>query len=86
MSYDKKLKREVKNLRVDNSNQRIQLRELTTLFLKGDLLPKIALTECLCHGRPPLCARCIARSMLTEAGFTIQETAQPKSNLILPRS
>ena len=85
MPYDKKLKQQVKDLRVENSHLRLGLAELTKLVVKHDLLPKIAMTECLCKGNGPPCARCAARDILTGAGFTLKEE-KPKSSIATPDS
>jgi len=83
--YRQKLKRENKELKLENMQLRSMLFERTKLFVKYDLLPKIAMTECLCKGTAPPCARCAARDILTEAGFQLKEE-KPKSNLILPNN
>jgi len=83
MPYPKKLKKENKELIVENSNLRLALLSRTKLLIKHDLLPKIAITDCLCKGTTPPCARCAARDILIEAGFQLKEE-KPKSNIIVP--
>jgi len=83
MPYRSKLKREAKSLGLENAQLKLKIIDLTKLFIKFDLLPKIAITDCLCKGTTPPCARCAARDILIEAGFQLKEE-KPKSNIIVP--
>lgn len=83
MPYRSKLKREAKSLGLENAQLKLKIIDLTKLFIKFDLLPKIAMTECLCNGTKPPCGRCAARNILKEAGFNLKEE-KPKPNIILP--
>jgi len=85
MPYRQKLKRENKEVKLENRQLKSALFARTKLFVKHDLLPKIAMTECLCKGKAPICARCAARDILVRAGFRLKEK-KPKSNLILPNN
>ncbi len=83
MSYDKKIKRQVKELQLENSDLRIKLHDLTELFVKHDLLPSIAIIECECKTKP-LCVACKARDILKAAGFNITVEEKEKPLIVLP--
>lgn len=83
MAYREKLKKDNKRLLLENDDLKSELRLQAKLFMKHNLLPKIAATECLCGGKTPPCAACAARDILIEAGWEMP-VVKPKSNIIVP--